>query len=132
MVRSLGPRAGPIGRATGCALKPRHSRMRRTSPLFHQACCALASSLARPPCFVFLTMRVCDNRLAQVPRSPRRVEGGQRRGDNRTMKAANKSANREYAAIEHSGARTLSIDIGGTGLKASVLDGAGRMLVARV
>ena len=48
------------------------------------------------------------------------------------MKAANKSANREYAAVEHSGARTLSIDIGGTGLKASVLDGAGRMLVARV
>lgn len=48
------------------------------------------------------------------------------------MKAANKSANGEYAATEHSGARTLSIDIGGTGLKASVLDGAGRMLVARV
>lgn len=30
------------------------------------------------------------------------------------------------------GPRTLSIDVGGTGLKASVLDGAGRMMVARV
>lgn len=30
------------------------------------------------------------------------------------------------------GSRTLSIDVGGTGLKASVLDGAGRMLVERV
>jgi polyphosphate glucokinase len=35
-------------------------------------------------------------------------------------------------ATPHTGPRTLSIDIGGTGLKASVLDGAGRMVVDRV
>ena len=48
------------------------------------------------------------------------------------MKATNRSATGKRAATERSGAQTLSIDIGGTGLKASVLDGAGRMLVARV
>jgi len=48
------------------------------------------------------------------------------------MKAANRSANGADDAIENSGPRTLSIDIGGTGLKASVLDDTGRMLVARV
>jgi polyphosphate glucokinase len=36
------------------------------------------------------------------------------------------------AAERGRSARTLSIDVGGTGLKASVLDGAGRMLVERV
>jgi polyphosphate glucokinase len=35
-------------------------------------------------------------------------------------------------ATPHTGPRTLSIDVGGTGLKASVLDGAGRMVVDRV
>lgn len=37
-----------------------------------------------------------------------------------------------YVTTKGKGPRTLSIDVGGTGLKASVLDGAGRMMVARV
>jgi polyphosphate glucokinase len=43
-----------------------------------------------------------------------------------------KGANSGRSATPHSRPRTLSIDVGGTGLKASVLDGAGRMMVARV
>jgi polyphosphate glucokinase len=42
-----------------------------------------------------------------------------------------KSANAERSATGL-GPRTLAIDVGGTGLKASVLDSTGRMLVARV
>jgi polyphosphate glucokinase len=38
----------------------------------------------------------------------------------------------EGVAVNASGARTLAIDIGGTGVKASVLDADGRMLVDRV
>jgi len=47
-------------------------------------------------------------------------------------KAPSKTAGMEAAATDHAGPSTLSIDVGGTGLKASVLDGAGRMVVARV
>jgi polyphosphate glucokinase len=36
------------------------------------------------------------------------------------------------ATVSRSSLRTLAIDVGGTGLKASVLDGAGRMVVERV
>jgi polyphosphate glucokinase len=43
-----------------------------------------------------------------------------------------KRANGGLSATPHSGPRTLSIDVGGTGLKASVLDGTGRMTVERV
>jgi polyphosphate glucokinase len=43
-----------------------------------------------------------------------------------------KGTKKEAATTGHGGPRTLSIDVGGTGLKASVLDGAGRMVVARV
>jgi polyphosphate glucokinase len=47
-------------------------------------------------------------------------------------KTANKAAHEETLATRNDGSRTLSIDVGGTGLKASVLDSAGRMMVARV
>jgi polyphosphate glucokinase len=47
-------------------------------------------------------------------------------------KAATKAENSESAASKHAGPRTLSIDVGGTGLKASVLDSGGQMMVARV
>jgi polyphosphate glucokinase len=43
-----------------------------------------------------------------------------------------KDANGDRASVFRNGPRTLAIDVGGTGLKASVLDGAGRMLVKRV
>jgi polyphosphate glucokinase len=43
-----------------------------------------------------------------------------------------RGANGEQAAASLQGPRTLAIDIGGTGLKASVLDVAGRMVVNRV
>ena len=43
-----------------------------------------------------------------------------------------KDANGDRASASRNGPRTLAIDVGGTGLKASVLDGAGRMLVKRV
>ena len=47
-------------------------------------------------------------------------------------KAGNKASHEEPAATRHDRPRTLSIDIGGTGIKASVLDSAGKMIVARV
>ena len=47
-------------------------------------------------------------------------------------KAANRAASIESIATEHTGPRTLSIDVGGTGVKASVLDSTGQMIVARV
>jgi polyphosphate glucokinase len=47
-------------------------------------------------------------------------------------RAASKAANTGSSGTKHAGPRTLSIDVGGTGLKASVLDGAGRMIVERV
>lgn len=47
-------------------------------------------------------------------------------------KAPNKAAHEEPKPTRHDGPRTLSIDVGGTGLKASVLDSAGRMIVPRV
>ena len=43
-----------------------------------------------------------------------------------------KDANGDRASASRNGPRTLAIDVGDTGLKASVLDGAGRMLVKRV
>jgi polyphosphate glucokinase len=43
-----------------------------------------------------------------------------------------RGTNGERAAASRHGPRTLAIDIGGTGLKASVLDVAGRMVVNRV
>jgi polyphosphate glucokinase len=43
-----------------------------------------------------------------------------------------KSAMDIGASAPRNGPRTLAIDVGGTGLKASVLDGAGRMLVKRI
>jgi polyphosphate glucokinase len=43
-----------------------------------------------------------------------------------------KDANGARASLTKDGPRTLAIDVGGTGLKASVLDAAGRMLVKRV
>jgi polyphosphate glucokinase len=43
-----------------------------------------------------------------------------------------KSVKAGRSATGHGGPRTLSIDVGGTGLKASVLDRAGRMVIARV
>lgn len=43
-----------------------------------------------------------------------------------------KSARDERAPAFRDGPRTLAIDVGGTGLKASVLDRTGRMLVKRV
>jgi hypothetical protein len=49
-------------------------------------------------------------------------------GSDREMK----DANGDRASVFRNGPRTLAIDVGGTGLKASVLDGAGRMLVKRV
>jgi polyphosphate glucokinase len=48
-------------------------------------------------------------------------------------KAPNKAAHAyRERGTESAGPRTLSIDVGGTGLKASVLDSAGRMIVERV
>src|SRR5215469_384785 len=67
MARYLGPVAGPIGRATGCALKLRHSRIRRTSLPFHQACYVPGGSFALAQCFVFPPMRISDKQLAQAP-----------------------------------------------------------------
>src|SRR5215469_3664080 len=55
-----------------------------------------------------------------------------RPGDDQMTKAPNKAANMDWTAIERAGPLTLSIDVGGTGVKASVLDGAGRMIVARL
>lgn len=43
-----------------------------------------------------------------------------------------KGTNGEQATVSRSNLRTLAIDVGGTGLKASVLDGTGRMVVKRV
>lgn len=43
-----------------------------------------------------------------------------------------KDTSREPAPTDSSEPRTLAIDIGGTGLKASILDGAGRMTIERV
>jgi len=47
-------------------------------------------------------------------------------------KAPNKAADGEWATTERPGLRTLSIDVGGTGVKASILDGVGRMIVPRL
>jgi polyphosphate glucokinase len=43
-----------------------------------------------------------------------------------------KDAKAPHAATPGNGLRTLAVDIGGTGIKASVLDAAGRMVVERV
>ena len=47
-------------------------------------------------------------------------------------KAPNEAVEVERGPTGRAGPHTLSIDVGGTGLKASVLDGAGRMIAARV
>ena len=43
-----------------------------------------------------------------------------------------KDANADRAPTQRNGSRTLAIDVGGAGLKASVLDQAGKMLVDRI
>jgi polyphosphate glucokinase len=43
-----------------------------------------------------------------------------------------KGANADRAPAHRNGPRTLAIDVGGSGLKASVLDQAGKMLVDRI
>jgi len=43
-----------------------------------------------------------------------------------------KDVNGDSTSGSHNGPRTLALDVGGTGLKASVLDHTGKMLVDRV